>query len=82
MPLGGPLPKSLVVVLDAGEPLVHCCTLSLCYLGAEMILKEIQIYKKDHLVGDKSPPTGVSSAFSAAAAAVVVVTAAAVCEIK
>ena len=29
--------------LQAAKRLVHCCTLSFCYLGAEMISAEIQM---------------------------------------
>ena len=38
--------KQRLKVGHCRRQLVHCCTLSLCYLGAEMINKEIQIQKR------------------------------------
>ena len=36
-------PSPLICMINWPLTLVHCCTMSLCYLGAEMIITEIQI---------------------------------------
>ena len=36
-------PSPLIRMINWPLTLVHCCTMSLCYLGAEMIITEIQI---------------------------------------
>ena len=40
-----------LILVSACSPLVHCCTRSLCYLGAETSQKSKYQYR-DHPVGD------------------------------